>query len=47
MKEDEEPSNKQILEEIDVMIWRLNGFRSLIVRRIEDERKASEKTNRK
>lgn len=47
MKEDNELSNKQILEEIDTMIWRLNGFRSLIARRIEDERKTSEKTSRK
>lgn len=38
-----ELSNKEMMEEIDSMICRLNGFRSMIAKRIENERKENEK----
>jgi len=35
----DEPSNKEILAELDAMTWRINGFKSLIAKRVEEERK--------
>ena len=47
MPNDKEPSNSDIIKEIDTMIFRLNGLRSLIAKRLEDERKENEKSKNK